>query len=225
MKKNEVTDSLTISAFTLRRISIINKTKSKMKKTLFSIAFACVAMGGYAQSKSHKVKVVIPEVMDLQMEETDMTFSYGQDNIRDNENPDAQEREVRVRSNVAWNVSVYAESDFKASDTENSDITIEVLTLSVPDGEGGSSSITPDKQTPVMTDELDIAGNLIPLLVDGNPVFDTNAKVLAQGSKGGYGVNTNNVSYSVDLSKQNEDYFTVDPDTYTTTLVYTVSAQ
>lgn len=197
-----------------------------MKKTLFSIAFACVAMGGYAQSKSHKVKVVIPEVMDLQMEETDMTFSYGQDNIRDNENPDAQEREVRVRSNVAWNVSVYAESDFKASDTENSDITIEVLTLSVPDGDGGSSSITPDKQTPVLSDIVDDAGNFIPLFDDaGDQMFNTNSKVLVKGSKGGYGVNTKNVSYSVNLSKQNADYFTVDPDTYTTTLVYTVAAE
>lgn len=197
-----------------------------MKKTLLTIAFACMAMAGFSQSKSHKVNVTIPEVIDMQMSEEDMDFSYTETNIEENTDPDAKTREVKVRSNVDWNVSVYAEGDFENSD-QSASLGIGILTLSVSDGEGGTSEVTPQKRT---QDEVfnPLTEVMEPLFIDGVPQYTNNSQTLLSGEKGGYGANTNDVSYSISLANDtsiDEDYFLADPDTYSTTLVFTVSAQ
>ncbi|MGR3810644.1 hypothetical protein [Jiulongibacter sp. NS-SX5] len=199
-----------------------------MKKSLFTIAFACVAMAGYSQQKSHKVNVTIPEVIDMQMSEDDMDFEYTETNINDNTDPETQSREVRVRSNVAWNVTVYAESDFENADASAS-LDLGILTLSVPDGEGGSSDLTPSKreQVTALNEETGLLEPVVDL-VSGEPVYNNNAQTILSGEKGGYGVNTNDVTYAISLANDSsidEDYFLADPDTYSTTLVYTVSAE
>lgn len=189
-----------------------------MKKILLTASMALVAFAGFSQNKSHKVEVVIPTVMDIQMNEGDMTFTYTEGNIRQGENPNTQTKDVKVRSNQAWSVSVYAESDFEPSDNNNTALSIGILSLQ----NGAAAAIPVPKRSQQM-----LLGEPVNDL-NGAPVYDTNAEEIAKGSKGGFGVNTSTITYAIDLGQDpniGTDFFVADPDTYSTTLVYTVSAQ
>ncbi len=164
-----------------------------MKKTFLAVALGLFAYTGFAQ-KSHGVSIVIPTVMDFSLQNGDLNFNYSENNLKNNTNPNAKEKELKVRSNKDWKITVYADGAFVSADEANdTEIPISVLAVSVG-GNAAIGTLSTDSQSP---------------------------SDLVSGSKGGYGNHTYSLSYSVDLDDTEQWSYT--PDTYSTKLTYTIS--
>ncbi len=165
-----------------------------MKKTLLTVALGLVGFAAFSQNtKAHAVKIEIPEVMDFTIPQTDLEFNYSTANMRNGTDPAAKQKELQVRSNRDWKITVAASSSsFEGDVNPANTIPLDVLSISV-DG------------TPM-----------------GAPVSETEAE-LVTGDKGGYGANTFELSYAIALDP--DDRWNYEPDTYSTTLTYTLTAQ